>query len=69
MIKCQRDIWEIAEPLIQRLPLPLGSRGVIYIHSYAQGESVAEEIDYPFYKARANKKQELLKQWASGSGS
>jgi superfamily II DNA helicase RecQ len=68
VIECQRDIWATAEPLIRRLPLPPGSRGVIYVRSYAQGESVAEEMDCPFYKATATGKQELLEQWASGSG-
>jgi len=41
---------------------------VIYVRSYALGESVAEEMDYPFYKATATDKQELLDQWASSSG-
>ena len=69
VIDCHgQDPWETAEPLIQRLPLPLGSRGIIYVRSYAYGESVAEEIDCPFYKATATDKQELLEQWASGSG-
>ncbi len=68
VIECQRDIWETAEPLIRRLPLPPGSRGVIYVRSYAHGESVADEMDCPFYKATATSKQELLEQWASGSG-
>jgi len=26
-----KDLWETAEPLIQRLPLPPASRGVIYV--------------------------------------
>jgi superfamily II DNA helicase RecQ len=63
-----KDLWEIAEPLIRRLPLPPASRGVIYVRSYAQGKSVAEEMDCPFYKATATDKQELLTEWASGSG-
>ncbi|KIM92474.1 hypothetical protein OIDMADRAFT_68761, partial [Oidiodendron maius Zn] len=68
VIECQQDIWETAEPLIRGLPLPLGSRGVIYVRSYMQGESVAEEMDCPFYKATATDKQELLTKWAGGSG-
>ncbi|KUJ13632.1 uncharacterized protein LY89DRAFT_557469, partial [Mollisia scopiformis] len=40
---------------------------VIYIRSYTQGESIAAEIDCPFYKATATDKQELLEQWACGS--
>jgi hypothetical protein len=64
----QQSLWETAEPLIRRLPLPPASRGVIYVRSYAQGERVAEEMDCPFYKATATDKQELLTQWASGSG-
>lgn len=68
VIECQRGLWETAEPVIRGLPLPLGSRGVIYVRSYIQGESVAEEMDCPFYKATATDKQELLKQWAGGSG-
>jgi superfamily II DNA helicase RecQ len=63
-----KGLWEIAEPLIRGLPLPPASRGVIYVRSYAQGESVAEEMDSPFYKATAADKQELLEQWAGGSG-
>lgn len=58
----------MAEPLIRSLPLPSGSRGVIYVRSYAQGELIAEQMDCPFYKATATNKQELLKQWPSGSG-
>jgi superfamily II DNA helicase RecQ len=65
---CREGLWEVAEPLIRGLPLPLGSRGVIYVRSYAQGESVAEEMGCPFYKATATGKQELLTQWAGGSG-
>jgi hypothetical protein len=40
----------------------------MYVRSYAQGEKVAEEMDCPFYKATAEDKQELLEQWARGSG-
>ena len=69
VIDCHRQgLWETAEPLIRRLPLPLGSRGVIYVRSYTQGESVAEEMDCPFYKATAMDKQQILEQWAHGSG-
>jgi superfamily II DNA helicase RecQ len=68
VIECQQDLWEMAEPLIRGLPLPPASRGVIYVRSYTQGESVAEEMDCPFYKATATDKQELLTQWARGSG-
>src|SRR5271156_2957757 len=64
----QEGLWEVAKPLIRRLPLPPASRGVIYVRSYTQGESVAEEMDCPFYKATATDKQELLEQWANGSG-
>jgi superfamily II DNA helicase RecQ len=69
VIECQRDIWETAEPLIRRLLLPLGSWGVIYVRNYIHGESIAEEIHYPFYKATATDKQELLEQWTNGSSS
>jgi len=69
VVDCHRQgLWEAAKPLIRGLPLPLGSRGVIYVRSYAQGESVAEEMGCPFYKATATDKQELLTEWASGSG-
>jgi len=61
VVDCHRqDVWEVAEPLIRGLPLPAGSRGVIYVRSYAHGESVAEAMDCPFYKATATDKQELL---------
>ena len=63
-----QGLWETAEPLLRRLPLPPASRGVIYVRSYTQGESIAEEMGCLFYKATATDKQELLKQWASGSG-
>jgi hypothetical protein len=63
VIDCySQDPWEMAKPLIRQLPLPPASRGVIYVRSYALGESVAEEMDYPFYKAIATDKQELLDQ-------
>ena len=69
VIDCHsQDPWEMAKPLIRQLPLPPASRGVVYVRSYAPGESVAEEMGYPFYKATATDKQELLDQWASGSG-
>jgi superfamily II DNA helicase RecQ len=69
VIDCQlQGLWETAEPIVRRLPLPPGSRGVIYVRSYAQGESVAEEMDCPFYKATATGKKELVDQWASGNG-
>lgn len=68
VIKCQQNIWETAEPLIRQLPLPPRSRGVIYVQSYVQRESVAEEMNCSFYKATATDKQELLYQWASGRG-
>jgi len=63
-----KDVCEVAEPLIRRLPLPPAIRGVIYVRSYAQGESMAEAMGCPFYKATATDKHELLIQWASGSG-
>ena len=35
VVDCQgKGIWKVAEPLIQELPLPPGSRGVIYVRSY-----------------------------------
>ena len=68
VIECPQDAWDVAEPLIRGLPLPPGSRGVIYVRSYTQGESVAEEMDCPFYKATATDKQALLEQWAGGGG-
>lgn len=70
VVDCHRKgLWEVAEPLIRPLPLPLASRGIIYVRSYTQGEGVAEALNCPFYKATATDKQELLEQWASGSGS
>ena len=53
-------LWEAAEPLIRGLPLPPGSRGVMYVRSYAEGESVAEAMDCVFYKATATDKQPML---------
>lgn len=68
VIECQKDLWDMAKPLICALPLPSGSRGVVYVRSYAQGERVAEEMGWPFYKATATNKQALLTEWASGNG-
>lgn len=69
VIDCHpQPMWKVAEPLIRGLPLPLGSRGVIYVRSYAEGERVAEKMDCPFYKATATGKQELLDQWSHGDG-
>jgi superfamily II DNA helicase RecQ len=60
VLECPQDLWDIAEPLIRILPLPPGLRGVVYVRSYTQGESIAEEIDWPFYKVTATNKHELL---------
>jgi superfamily II DNA helicase RecQ len=68
VLECRQDLWDMAKPLISRLSLPPGSRGVVYVRSYAQGEGIAEEMDWPFYKATATHKQELLTEWASSSG-
>jgi len=69
VIDCdQEDAWEVGVRVIQQLALPRGSRGVIYVRSYIQGENIAEEMACPFYKATATDKQELLEEWAGGSG-
>ena len=64
-----KSVQDIAKLLIHRLLLLLAYRGVIYIYSYTQGEQVAEEIDYLFYKATTIDKQDILKQQASGHSS
>jgi len=45
-----------------------GITGVIYVRSYVQGEGVAEEMDCPFTRLLLRTSQELLEQWARGSG-
>ena len=57
----------MAKAVVLGLPLPLGSRGVIYVRSYSQGEIIAEAMECGFYKAMATDKSEVLNQWASGS--
>jgi superfamily II DNA helicase RecQ len=49
--------------VIQGLVLPAGKRGVIYIRSYATGETISGALQCPFYKARADDKGELLQEW------
>lgn len=69
VIDCQAvGIWASGLVLIRKLPLPSGSRGIIYVRSYADGERVVEEIGCPFYQATATDKQVILDQWARGSG-
>ena len=69
VVDCQsQPVWDVAQPLIQGLSLPLGSCGVIYVRSYAQGEEVAEALGCPFYKATATGKDELLRQWRQACG-
>jgi hypothetical protein len=45
------------------LVLPAGKRGVIYVRSYATGETISGALQCPFYKARADDKGELLQEW------
>jgi hypothetical protein len=60
VLKCRQDLWDIARPLISGLLLLPGSRRVVYVRSYIQGEGIAEKMDWLFYKATATYKQELL---------
>jgi superfamily II DNA helicase RecQ len=55
--------------LVRSLPLPPGARGVIYVRSYTIGDLVSEAIQCRFYKAHTNEKADILREWASGSGS
>jgi superfamily II DNA helicase RecQ len=41
---------------------------MVYVWSYTQGKSVAEEMNWPFYKATTINKQELFTKWACGRG-
>jgi superfamily II DNA helicase RecQ len=55
--------------VVRRLgPFPDGKREVVYVRSYATGETVSEELDCPFYKATADQKSEVLEEWRQGSG-
>jgi hypothetical protein len=54
--------------VIQSLVLPAGKRGVIYVRSYATGEMISGALKCPFYKARADDKGELLREWMRGCG-
>jgi superfamily II DNA helicase RecQ len=49
--------------VIQGLVLPAGKRGVIYVRSYATGETISRALQCLFYKARADDKGELLQEW------
>lgn len=54
--------------VIQRLVLPAGKRGVVYVRSYATGGAVSGALTCPFYKARADDKGELLQEWMGSCG-
>lgn len=54
--------------VIQSLVLPARKRGVIYICSYATGEVISGALKCPFYKARADDKGELLREWMGYCG-
>jgi hypothetical protein len=41
---------------------------VIYVRSYATGETVSGALKCPFYKARADNKGELLQEWIGSCG-
>ena len=48
--------------------LPAGKRAVVYVRSYTTGEMVSKELGCPFYKARAEEKGQILREWANGVG-
>jgi hypothetical protein len=49
-------------------PLASGKRGVVYVRSYQAGNKLSAELECPFYRARADDKGELLKEWSCGGG-
>jgi len=59
---------EVVECIKQLPALPQGKKGVVYVRSYAVGEKISEALQCPFYKARAEDKGEILREWSSGSG-
>ena len=63
-----QPIWDVAVPLIRGLPLPRGSRWVIYFGSYTEGDHIAADMGCLFYKANATDKPEVLTQWREGHG-
>ena len=54
--------------VIQGLVLLARKRGVIYVQSYATREMTSGALECPFYKARADEKGELLREWMRGCG-
>jgi superfamily II DNA helicase RecQ len=49
-------------------PLASGNRGVVYVRSYQAGNKLSAGLECPFYRARADDKGRLLKQWSHGVG-
>ncbi len=53
---------------VKKLRLPSQKCGIVYVRSYAAGKVVSEALRCRFYKARANDKGEILRQWAGEAG-
>ena len=48
---------------MQQLQLPNKKKGVIYVHDYKTGQVISEALQCPFYKAIADNKVKVLKEW------
>jgi hypothetical protein len=56
------------QELVRLLPLLPASRGLIYVRSDMERESIAKAIDCPFYKNTATDEHELRKWWDFSRG-
>jgi superfamily II DNA helicase RecQ len=56
----------MAIQFIQQLELPSQKRGVVYVRTYAIGETMSQALGCPFYKAKADDKGQVLEEWKRG---
>ena len=58
----------VASQIVQGLQLPKDKRGVVYVRSYTTGSIMSEALNCPFYKARADDKGAVLREWIDRGG-
>lgn len=60
--------WEVGVKVMQGLRLRPGKRGVVYVRSYGTGDKIGGDLQWPFSKARADSKSQVLQDWVDGAG-
>lgn len=58
----------MATQFVQQLELPSQKKGVVYVRSYATGDTMSEALGCPFYKATADDKAKVLEEWKRAGG-